>query len=551
MDRFINALQRFGIGRLAAIFGIAAGVAAGLFAIVLNFGSPPKALLYSNLDLKEASAITQALEQSGVKYEAKGDGSTIMVDRDKVASTRLMLSSKGMPTSGSVGYEIFDQTNSLGQTDFVTNLNHQRALEGELVRTIRSLDGVTFARVQLVLPKRQLFEEEEAESPTASVVLGANRQVSAAQVQGIQNLIAAAVPGLKPERVTITDQSGKMLAGGQGDGQVGAIAEERRNQTEEAIRKKVKETVDGVMGPGHSRVSVTADLDLSRVTTQEEKFDPDGQVARQTSNVTEQSSDKQPGANTGVTTANNLPGATPTNTNAGDAASSNGRTEENTSYEISKTVKTQVQEPGQVKKLSVSVAVDWITPLDAKGKPGTARPMTADERTNVENLVKAAVGFDATRGDIVTVANVKFLRDAAAEGGAVAKSPLSAFDKNDIMRAAELGILAIVAALIIFFVVRPLLKTAGGAGGGFAPMPMLAGAGGGSGGSPMLSMTGNGGGEAMSSQMALPSPADDSRIDIARIEGQVKASSVKQVSDFVDRHPDESVSILRSWLHEG
>src|SRR5436190_1457767 len=124
----------------------------------------PKALLYSNLDLKEASAITQALEQSGIKYEAKGDGSTIMVDRDKVASTRLMLSAKGMPTSGSVGYEIFDQTNSLGQTDFVTNLNHQRALEGELVRTIRSLDGVNFARVQLVLPKRQLFEDA-AEPP--------------------------------------------------------------------------------------------------------------------------------------------------------------------------------------------------------------------------------------------------------------------------------------------------------------------------------------------------------------------------------------------------
>jgi flagellar M-ring protein FliF len=549
LERFINALQRFGIGRMAAIFGVAAGAAAVLFAVVLNFGSPPKALLYSNLDLKEASAITQALEQSGIKYEAKGDGSTIMVDRDKVASTRLMLSAKGMPTSGSVGYEIFDQTNSLGQTDFVTNLNHQRALEGELVRTIRSLEGVTFARVQLVLPRRQLFEEA-AESPTASVVLGANRQVSQAQVQGIQNLIAAAVPGLKPERVTITDQSGKMLAGGQGDGAVGAIAEERRSQTEEAIRKKVKETVEGVVGPGHSRVSVTADLDLSRVTVQEEKFDPDGQVARQTSNITEQSSDRQPGANTAVTTANNLPGANAANSNAGDASSNNGRTEESTSYEISKTVKTQIQEPGEVKKLSVSVAVDWVTALDAKGKPTPARPLSADERANIENLVKAAVGFDANRGDVVTVANVKFLRDAASEGGAVAKSPLAAFDKNDIMRAAELGILAIVAALVIFFVIRPLLKTAG-QGGGFMAMPMMAGAGA---GNPQLSMTGGGPaaveGGAAQGQMALPQP-EDSRIDIARIEGQVKASSVKQVSDFVERHPEESVSILRSWLHEG
>ncbi|HET9161183.1 MAG TPA: flagellar basal-body MS-ring/collar protein FliF, partial [Caulobacteraceae bacterium] len=473
MDRFINALQRFGIGRLAAIFGVAAGAAAVLFAIGMNFGSPPKALLYSNLDLKEAGAITQALDQAGIKYQAKGDGSTIMVDRDKVASTRLMLSSKGMPTSGSVGYEIFDQSNSLGQTDFVTNLNHQRALEGELVRTIRSLEGVTFARVQLVLPKRQLFEEE-AEPPTASVVLGASRQISADQVQGIQNLVAAAVPGLKPDKVTITDQSGKMLAGGQGDSAVGALAAQRRNETEEAIRKKVKETVDGVMGPGHSRVSVTADLDLSHVTIQEEKFDPDGQVARQTSNTTENSTEKQPGANTAVTTANNLPGAGAANSDAGDQTSNNGKTEESTSYEISKTVKTSVVEPGEVKKLSVSVAVDYVTPVDAKGKAGTPRPLTADERTNIESLVKAAVGFDATRGDQVTVANVKFLRDAAGgEGGVVAKSPLMAFDKNDIMRGAELGVLAIVAGLVIFFVIRPLLKTA--QGGGFAPMPMLAG----------------------------------------------------------------------------
>ena len=143
MDQFIGALQRFGIGRLAAILGVAAGVAAALFALVLNAGSEPKALLYSNLDLKEAGSITQALDQAGIKYDVKGDGSTIMVPRDKVASTRIMLSSKGLPTSGSVGYEIFDQASPLGQTDFIQNLNRQRALEGELARTIRSLQGVS------------------------------------------------------------------------------------------------------------------------------------------------------------------------------------------------------------------------------------------------------------------------------------------------------------------------------------------------------------------------------------------------------------------------
>ena len=167
MNPILAALQRFGIGRLAAILGIGAGVAAVLVALSMNLGQP-KALLYSNLDLKEAGTITQSLDQAGVKYEVKGDGSTIMVPRDQVASTRLMLSSKGLPTAGSVGYEIFDSNNTLGQTDFVQQLNRQRALEGELGRTILSLDGITSARVHLVLPKRQLFDEE-AEQPSAAV----------------------------------------------------------------------------------------------------------------------------------------------------------------------------------------------------------------------------------------------------------------------------------------------------------------------------------------------------------------------------------------------
>ena len=131
MNPLAGLIQRFGVGRLIAILGGAAGVAAALAAIVMHLGAAPKALLYSNLDLKEAGSITQALDQAGIRYEVKGDGSTILVDRDKVASTRLMLSGKGLPTSGSVGYEIFDNAPALGQTDFVQNLNRQRALEGD------------------------------------------------------------------------------------------------------------------------------------------------------------------------------------------------------------------------------------------------------------------------------------------------------------------------------------------------------------------------------------------------------------------------------------
>jgi flagellar M-ring protein FliF len=530
VDRLLEGLQRFGIGRLAAIIGVSAGVAAALFALVLNLGTEPKALLYSNLDLKEAASISQALDQAGVKYEAKGDGSTIMVARDKVAATRLLLSSKGLPTSGSVGYEIFDNASALGQTDFVQNLNRQRALEGELARTIRSLDGVNFARVQLVLPKRQLFEDA-AEDPTASVVIGvAGREPSSDQVRALQNLVAGAVPNLKPERVTIVDQNSKLLGGGDGQAAAGQLADDQRSATEEKIRKRIKELVEGVVGPGKARVQVTADLDMSQVTTQEEKFDPDGQVVRSTQTTDENAKQNQPDTSGQVGASANVPG-TPGASSTSNNASASGRTEETTNYEISKTTKTTIEAPGAIKKLSIAVAVDGVTAAAGpKGQPGAYTARSADEMKYIEQLVRSGAGVDAARGDQVSVINVRFDRDAAAGGAIASGSKLTDFDKNDLMRGGELLIAAIVAALIIFFVVRPLLGAVSGGG--------------------MAQLTHDGqGGQAL----ALPGPGHtevEQRIDIAKIEGQVRASSVKSVSEFVEKHPEESVSILRSWLHE-
>jgi flagellar M-ring protein FliF len=540
VDRLLEGLQRFGYGRLAAIIGVSAGVAAALFALVLNLGTEPKALLYSNLDLKEAASISQALDQAGIKYEAKGDGSTIMVARDKVASTRLMLSSKGLPTSGSVGYEIFDNASALGQTDFIQNLNRQRALEGELARTIRSLDGVNFARVQLVLPKRQLFEDE-AGQPSASVVIGvAGREPSADQVRALQNLVAGAVPNLKPERVTIVDQNSKMLGGGDGQAAAGQAADDERAATEDKIRKRIKELVEGVVGPGKARVQVTADLDMSQVTTQEEKFDPDGQVVRSTQTVEENAKQNQPETSGQASASANVPG-TPGASTTSNNASASGRTEETTNYEISKTTKTTIEAPGTIKKLSIAVAVDGVTAAAGpKGQPGAYAPRSAQEMQYIEQLVRSAAGVDSSRGDQLSVVNVRFDRDAAMDGTTASGPKMFDFDKNDLMRGGELLIAAVVAALIIFFVVRPLLSAAGGGtavnfGGRALP------------GGGALALTH----DAQTGEMrALPSSEVEQRIDIAKIEGQVRASSVRSVSEFVEKHPEESVSILRSWLHE-
>jgi len=465
LNGFVAALQRFGIGRLAAILGIGAGVAAALFAITMNLGQP-KSLLYSNLDLKEAGEITKALDQANIKYEVKGDGSTILVPRDQVASTRLLLSGKGLPTAGSVGYEIFDNSNAMGQTDFVQQLNRQRALEGELARTIQSLDGVTSTRVHLVLPKRELFEEEAAQ-PSASVSIGVGgREPSPDQVRAIQNLVAGAVPNMKPDRVTVVDQHAKTLSGGEAGDAV--AADGRKSEVEQRIARTVKQLVEGVVGPGKARVNVTADLDLSRVTLQEEKFDPDGQVVRSESTTEENAKENQPDTSGGVSASANIPGGN-SNNQDGNSTSASGRTESTTNYEISKTTRTEVKDPGQMKRLSVAVAVDGVTAIGKDGKPGAYTPRSAAEMQRIEQLVRAAVGFDQTRGDQVTVVNVQFPTDATAEG-VTAASPLMGFDKNDIMRAAELGVLAIVAVLMMLFIVRPLLRSAAGGGGGGVPM---------------------------------------------------------------------------------
>jgi flagellar M-ring protein FliF len=558
VNSFFAALQRFGIGRLAVLLGVGGGGAALLITILVNLAQPPMGLLYSNLDLREAGSITQALDASAIKYQVQGDGSTIMVPRDKVATARLMLAGKGLPTADSVGYEIFDSQNALGQTDFVQQLNMKRATEGELARTIRALDGVTFARVHLVLPERQLFQDS-TDQASASVTIGVgSREPSSDQVRAVQNLVGGAVPNLKPERVVIIDQHGKTLSAESDAAGGGKAAEDARASIEDAIRARVKNLVEGVVGAGKARVQVSADVDMSQVTTQSEKYDPDGQVVRSEQTNESSAKDGQGGGAGGAAAAasasTNLPGGTQTAGQSSANGSENTGSESTTNYEISKTVTTQVQQPGTVKRLSVAVAVDGVTAPGKDGKAGPYTARSADEMQRLDALVKAAIGFSTDRGDQVQVVNVRF-PDAADGDGVTTANPLLGFDKNDLMRAVELGVLALVAGLILFFVIRPLIRSAsaGMAAAGGALIPF----GGGGGGAPIAArVVAMPDGQtitvdaATGQPLALPGPDIDHKIDIARIEGQVKASSVKRVAEFVEKHPEESVSILRGWLHE-
>ena len=545
MGGFTAALQRFGIGRLTVVLGVAAGVAAVLVALMLRIGQAPDALLYSNLDLREASEVTAALDSAGIKYSSKGDGSTIFVSRDEGGEARMLVAGKGLVTSGGVGYEIFDNQSVLGQTEFQQNINAKRALEGELARTIQTMRGISSARVMIALPERQLFQAQAA-APTASVVVGVTGgQLTGTQVQAIRNVVASSVPNLKPEKVTLTDTSNRTLAAGSDDaGFSAASAEEARGQTEAQLQARIKDIVEGVVGVGAARVQVTAEIDHSRSTTQEQRFDPDGQVVRSMSTNGSESQDTTGALDGAATAANNIPGgAAPQATPLG---SRDTQTTETTNYEISNTTTTTIREAGEIKKLAVSVAVDgrWTPPANGEGEP-TYAPRPEEEIAQIRALVAAAVGIDEERGDRIEVQNVRFSREALPSGGTEAGSSLFDFTKNDLMRGIELLVLLVTGVLLIFFVLRPLLKTA--SGGGSAPL-QLAGAGGPAVTSLQTSIIG-GGGDAVPQ---LTGPSDmEQRLDIARIEGQVKASSVKKVADFVEKHPEESTSILRNWVHEG
>jgi flagellar M-ring protein FliF len=538
---FTAALQRFGIGRLAMVLGVGAGVAAVLVALMLRVGQAPDALLYSNLDLKEAGDITASLEQAGIKYKTQGDGSTILVNRDDVGTARMMVNQKGLVTTGSVGYELFDSQSVLGQTEFQQNLNEKRALEGELSRTILSYRGIASAKVLIALPRREMFTSDTAE-PTAAVVVGVGgRALTGDQVQAIRNVVASSVPGMKPEKVTVTDTANRTLAAGSSDGGFSAAsASDAKSAAENQLQARILNIVEGVVGPGAAKVEVTADIDHSRSTTQEQKYDPDGQVVRSTSTNGAEKTDTTGDPSGGATATNNIPGgAAPTTTPAGSSDKSNTET---TNYEISNTTTTTIREPGQVQKVAVAVAVDgvWTPAADGKGEP-TFAPRSAADIAKIDALVKAAVGFSVDRGDQVKVEAMRFSRDTSAAGGTEAKSSLLDFDKNDLMRGVELLVLLVTGLLLIFFVLRPLMKSATGPGG---PGMAMAGAGGGV--TSLQATLVNG-----QPQLGGPVTDMDQRLDIARIEGQVKASSVKKVADFVEQHPDESTSILRSWVHEG
>ncbi|HLZ67222.1 MAG TPA: flagellar basal-body MS-ring/collar protein FliF [Aliidongia sp.] len=556
MGSLLQTLQKLGPVRLGAI-GVALVVILGFFIFVATrLTSPSLGLLYGDLDVKDSAQVVSKLDGMGVPYEIRGGGSSILVPQDQVARLRLTMAETGIPHGASIGYEVFDKPEGLGTTNFVQGINEMRALEGELERTIGTISIIENARVHLVLPKRELFTRDRQE-PSASIVLKVrgNSTLAKGQVAAIQNLVSTAVSGLKPNRISIIDQNGNLLARGTDDPNQAlggsSTAEEQRVAYENRLSRSVEEMLDRSIGYGHVRVDVNADMDFDKVTTNQESFDPDGQVVRSTQTMTEANQDSDAGDQP-VTVQTNLPDGQATQGGAGSGTKSkHNRNEETTNYEISRKTTVQTREAGVVRRLSVAVLVDGTYKLNADGVHDY-QARSPEELAQLTKLVQSAIGYDEKRGDKVEVVNMRFA--APADEAPEAPAIFMGLNKADLFRAAETLVLAIVAVLVILLVIRPLvtraLETAretalaqqralaeqsmGGSAALAGPMGMGA-------------LTGPGGPGTGLAEMEME---EESMIDISQVEGRVRASSMKKIGEIVDKHPEEAVAIIRSWMYQ-
>ena len=501
-------------------------------------GSEDKALLFSGVEPREAAEITQRLEAANIPYEVRGDGSSIFVARSEVPQARMMLSADGLPSRGSIGYEIFDAPDALGQTQFQQNINRLRALEGELARTIASLDGIASARVHLVLPERQLFQRD-AEQPPASIVVQLRRDaLTGGQVRAIRNLVASATPGLTTNRVTILDETGRLLAAASTEGGVDADGvDARQASVEDRVRSTVTDIVEGVVGQGNARVQVNAQMDFSRVSETSERFDPEGRVVRSTSSSEETGNSTDGRSANGATAGANVPDGAGASGGASGASDTNESSNETVNYEISRTTTTRVTEGGQIQRLSVAVAVNGTMTPGADGAAATYAPRSDEEMQRITALVRSAVGYNQQRGDTVEVVNVQFAVPDLTTGEEAKPGMFNMNMDFDLMRIIEIVAMLFASLAFVFFVLRPLI---GGLvrGGGAATQ-----------GLPALPGPGGGGAAALAGPGGARAIEDDATIDVAQIQGRVRVSSVKKVAEVVEQHPDESVQIIRGWLN--
>ena len=430
----------------------------GFFAfVIMRVTTPQMTTLFTDLSAEDSSGIIKDLERQAIPYELRNDGAVIMVPKDKVTRLRMKLAEGGLPKGGGVGYEIFDKSDALGTTSFVQNINHLRALEGELARTIRAIDRIQAARVHLVLPERPLFSRETPE-PSASIVVRVRGALEPQQIKAIRHLVSSAVNGLKPQRVSIVDEAGQLLADGATGDNDNAVGDERRAGFEKRMRNEVEAIVSSVVGAGRARVQLSADFDYNKITQTSDRFDPEGRVLR--SSQTREESSATAETNGQVTVNNELPGNQRGPDTAAPPRDQSKKTEETNNYEISHTTKTEVTEAGRVNRISVAVLVDGSYVQERQRRDGLSGAQQGAARPHRD---AGALG-DRLRPEARRPGRGRQPQIRGSAGWS-RRSPsrpglfgMLQFTKDDVMYVIELGVMMLLGLVVLFMVVRPLVK---------------------------------------------------------------------------------------------
>jgi len=590
----IENLKTLGRGRLIALGATGAGLMLALLLGLNTVLAPTYAPLYSQLSPTGASDMLGALEKAGIPAELSTDGGTVSVPQAQLARARMVLADGGLPGEGVPGWELFDTGSGLGMNTFMQRVNRLRALEGELARSIQTIDGIDAARVHLVLPEREAFSRQRPE-PTASVIVRGrpSQEVSRRQAMAIRALVASAVPELSPSRVTVLSASGETILGEEGGGAMENSLQSARASVEERMARSVTDILSARVGAGNARVQVSVDLTTEREVIVSRSFDPSQQVARTVETRDEEVEGREAAAGE-VSVGNNVPDAlqqngpgTPTSTNK------RARTDEVTQYEIGSTQSETTREPGDIERVSIAVLVNGIYNVQPDGSV-EYQERSPEELARLEALVRSAVGFDEARGDKVQIDSLRFMDYSMELGDPVTRTMGTILADNLMTILRSLFALAVIATIMAFGA-KPLRQLAAGGGGGElalagagAPAGMLAGggdgsaagaagvpAGGGAGagaGGPqqapaldarapapqIAGPTGGAGGGAAGGvpQVATGTvldpldPGADDTIAISAVSGEVRRQLLNDVGELAEAQPDEALRVLSAWLAE-
>lgn len=518
-------------------------------ALVLWSRAPDYKVLYSNLSDRDGGEIVTALQAANVPYKLSDTGGAILVPSDQVNEMRLRLASQGLPKNGSVGFELMDNE-KFGISQFAEQVNYQRALEGELEQTIESLASVKSARVHLAIPKPSVFVREH-EAPTASVLVNLypGRMLDDGQVAAITHMVASAVPDLPAHNVTVADQDGNLLTQNAASAGLDATQLKYVHQVERDTQSRIDAILAPLFGSGNARSQVSADVDFSKLEQTSEAYGPNGNPQNTAIRSQQQSIAQEltQGGASGVPGALSNQPPQPASAPVNAPAAANGQSttttpvsdhrDTTTNYELDKTVRHYQQAPGDIKRLSVAVIVNYQPKVDAKGH-ATMQPLDAQKLAQVEQLVKDAMGYDAKRGDSVNVVNAAFQADIDPNAN------LPWWRQPDIVALAKeiatwLGIAAVAAALY-FLMVKPALRRA------FPPpepaAPALAGA---EGGEPLLL-------DGLPIASVMEPEEEDSEAALLAFENEKHKfeRSLDYARSIARQEPKIVATVVKSWVND-